>query len=160
MEGQKLAVEVGLLRKLCRSLDGQRKRSHQEAVEWQNFGQFTAEVLQKEAGSYERKLLLLQERLDGLARENGELREMCLYLDKSRDASISVGGSSGGESIKPREGDRPSSFKAPVHSMCAEEMNRDPGPTLRYAGITSDNTLRDKSKILGIHGTRGEHSPC
>ncbi|CAI7998310.1 Coiled-coil domain-containing protein 85C-A [Geodia barretti] len=146
---KKLTAEVHLLRKLCRSLDAQRKKSHQEAVEWQNFGRFTAGVLQKEVEGFERKLRVLQERMDGLVRENGELQEMCFYLDKTRQKSSAEGvdaRTTAGTTAVGRTGGtkQQGSLRVPMHSMCAEEMNKDSGPPLQYAGITSDNTLRDK----------------
>ena len=143
---EKLAAEVHLLRKLCRSLDTQIKKSHQEAVEWQNLGRFTAAVLQKEVDSFERKLRVLQERMNGLVAENKELQEICFYLDKTRekssaDSSRTTAETMSGRTCRAKQG----SSRAPVHSMCAEEMNKDSGgPPLQYAGITSDNTLRDK----------------
>ena len=146
-------MEADLLKKLCRSLDGQRKKSHQEAVEWQHFGRFTASVLQKEVEGFERKLRVLQERLDGLVRENGELRDMCLYLDKSRKKS----GTGGGGGREARTG-RGQFDGVPVHSMCVEEMNRDDTePALQYSGITSEDTLRDKKvKQFNVLGTKGQ----
>ena len=153
--GESASAEVRLLRKLCRSLDGQRQKSRKEAVEWQNFGRYTATVLQKEVAGFERKLRVLQEKLDQLVHENAELREMCLYLDKSREGS--GGGGEGGKSGHSKlQGSTGSKSRAPVHSMCAAEMNKDEGPTPQYAGSTSHNTLHDKRRkkfnLLGIKG--------
>ena len=149
MEEESSSAEVPLLKKLCRSLDRQRQKNHQAAVEWQNFGRFTATVLQKEVENFERKLRVLQEKMDGLVQENRELREMCFYLDKSREVSESRGKSSRGKLQ-----DSNAKCRAPVHSMCAVEMNKDEGPTLQYTGITSENTLRDtrgkRFNILGM----------
>ena len=123
---------------------------------------FTAAVLQKEVEGFERKLRVLRERLEGVVRENGELQEMCFYLDKSRERRGVEGDdgrateTSGGRKLGGGRG--AFTFRAPVHSMCAEEMNRDPGPPLQYAGLTSDNTLRDKKgKSLNLLGTKGIH---
>ena len=161
--GESASAEVRLLRKLCRSLDGQRQKSRKEAVEWQNFGRYTATVLQKEVAGFERKLRVLQEKLDQLVHENAELREMCLYLDKSREGS--GGGGEGGKSGHSKlQGSASSKSRAPVHSMCAAEMNKDEGPTPQYAGITSQNTLHDKRRkkfnLLGIKGMTCRHTYC
>ena len=150
------ATSTVLLKRLCRSLERQRQKSHQEATEWQNFGRYTAAVLQKEVEGFERKLRVLQEKLDGLVQENRELQEMCFYLDKSRgrtaDSSVDE---AAGEKRKIGGGMTLSTTRAPVHSMCAEEMNKDDGPTLQYTGITSDTTLHDKREKFNIHGTKG-----
>lgn len=153
---EKLAAQVHLLRKLCRSLDAQRKKSHRDAVEWQNFGSFTASVLQKETNGFERKLRVLQERMDGLLRENSELQEMCFYLDRSRENTSAERRDEGTVSRGKLGGGVKGPLRAPVHSLCAEEMNKDSGPPLQYAGITSDNTLRDKKgKNFSILDTKG-----
>lgn len=148
MEERNRAEEVILLKELCRSLDSQRKKSRQEAVEWQNFGRFTAAVLQKEADGFERKLRVLQERMGVLVRENDELKG-----ETSRGKRAVEG--SGFQHTRYRKlgGREDASSKAPVHSMCAEEMNRDTSPLLHYPGMTSESTLRDK-KTLSLLGTK------
>lgn len=151
-------AEVLTLKRLCRSLDGLRKKSHQEAVEWQNFGRFTAAVLQKEVDSFERKLRVLQERLDGLVKENSKLREMCFYLDSSREKSA-ADGRRGEGGLKSATRHSKDSQRTPVHSMCAEEMNKDVESAFQYSGITSEDTLRDrKVKKFNILGTKGKLS--
>lgn len=148
-------AEASLLKELCRCLDRQRQKSHQKAVEWQNFGRFTATVLQKEVESFERKLRVLQERLDRLVQENTELQEMCFYLDKSRKGSDTYD-DEGDKSSRGKLSKSRMKSRAPVHSMCAVEMNQDEGPALQYTGFTSENTLHDKKgKKFNILGTKG-----
>lgn len=144
--------QISSLKELCRLLDTQRQKSHQKAVEWQNFGRFTAAVLQKEVEGFERKLRVLQEKLDRLVQENTELQEMCFYLDKSRKGSDSQEGDKSG---RGNLSDKTKS-RAPVYSMCAVEMNKSEGPALKYSGFTSENTLHDKKvKKFNILGTKG-----
>ena len=138
------ASQVLLLKKLCRRLEEQRQKSHQEAMEWQNFGRFTAAVLQREVDGFERKLRVLQEKLDAVARENSELQDMCFYLDKSREGSNSRSDERGKNTRSKFQEDGKIQPRVPVHALCAEEMNKDEGPALQYAGITSQNTLHDK----------------
>lgn len=142
--------ECRLLRNLCRALDAQRQKSQKAALEWQTFGRFTAAVLQKEVEGFERKLRTLQEKLDRLAQENSELQEMCLYLDNTRGETDTATKSHGRLSSS-------SGARVPVHSICVKEMNTDETPVVQYAGLTSQNTLKDKRKkkfnLLGIQGT-------
>lgn len=148
-------AQISLLKELCRFLDGQRQKSHQKAVEWQNFGRFTAAVLQKEVEGFERKLRVLQEKLDRLVQENTELQEMCFYLDKSRKGSDSRD-DEGDKSDRGKLSDKMKKSRVPVHSMCAVEMNKTEGPALQYSGFTSENTLHDKKvKKFNILGTKG-----
>ena len=137
------ASQVLLLKKLCRCLEEQRQKSHREAIEWQNFGRFTAAVLQREVDSLERKLRVLQEKLDAVVRENSELQDMCFYLDKSREGSKSRSDGPG-ENARNKFRDGKIRSRVPVHSLCAEEMNKDESPAPQYSGITSQNTLHDK----------------
>ena len=146
------ASQALLLKKLCRCLEAQRQKSHHEAKEWQNFGRFTAAVLQREVDSFERKLRVLQEKLDAVVRENSELQDMCFYLDKSREGSKDRSG----KNVHSKYQDGKVQSRVPVHSLCAEEMNRDESPALQYAGITSQNTLHDKRvNKLDILSTKG-----
>ena len=145
-----------LLRKLSRYLEEQRDKNHQKATEWQTFGRFTAAVLQKEVENFERKLRVLQEKLDGLVRENSELQEMCLYLDKSREKGSTESCIKGRKDVRGGLGvdNKGRSRAVPIHSLCAEEMNKDESPPVQYAGMTSENTLSDnrrrKPNFIGI----------
>lgn len=152
----KAAEERVSLRKLCQVLETQRQQFQQLALEWQHFGQFTAAVLQKEVEGFERKLGVLQVRLDQLVQENSELQEMCLYLDKSRDEKGEVGRRTGHGRFQSGT----SKFQAPVHSMCVREMNKDSGQYPQYAGITSQITLKDKKKkksTFSFIGSQGKN---
>lgn len=148
-EESQVRKECRLLQHLCRALDAQRQKSQKAALEWQTFGRFTAAVLQKEVEGFERKLRVLQEKLDRLAQENSELQEMCLYLDKSRGETDAATNSHGKLSSS-------SGVRVPVHSLCVKEMNADETPVVQYAGLTSQNTLKDKRRkkfnLLGIKG--------
>ena len=78
------------LRSLCCFLDDSRQKNKEMAFEWQSFGRYTAAVLKNEVEIFECKLQVLQEKLDKIVQENSELREMCLYLDQSRDLEVST----------------------------------------------------------------------
>ena len=159
MEDAPSDKERRLLRQLCRSLDTEREKSQKSAQEWQNFGRFTAAVLQKEVESFARKLRVLEERLQRLTQENSELQETCLYLDKFREETEEAPAYSGrhgrGKLKAAGEGD-PSGARPLVHSICAKEMNADESALVQYDGLTSKSTLKDKRRnkfsLLGVEG--------
>ena len=83
---QQLISENNELRDRVSFLESGHRQCEQLAREWQNFGQYTAKVLKNEVDTYEVKVQLLQEQVEKLTRDNKELREMCLYLDRSGNA--------------------------------------------------------------------------
>lgn len=132
---QQLECENEELRQLCGHLDQSYQRSRQLGLEWQSFGKYTAEILKEEMASSESKDLATRGELDKLVKENRELKEMCLYLDQSRDGSEE-------NSLTPPEA------MELIHGRIVEKMNkmqRDKIP--RYTGLTSRSTLQDSHAI-------------
>ena len=80
--------------------------------------------------TYEIKVQLLQEQVEKLARDNKELREMCLYLDHS---------SAGEESNKLTP---PEATSLHLHTNIMSKLNRREGLP-QFTGATSHTTLKD-----------------
>lgn len=137
---RQLSSENEELRNLCHRLDKARQKNKMAAIEWQNFGKYTATVLKNEVETFESKLHVLQEQLNKQVRENMELQEMCFYLDQSR-----------GEEKKERRSRKATSTDSQnavvsVHSLCAPVLNKTGGQVLQYMGVTSHYTLEDGHK--------------
>lgn len=81
---QKLQSDIQELRDLCCYLDDDRQKCRKLAREWQRFGKYTATVMRNEMTTYQEKLSTLEFKQDEFTRENIELRELCIYLDKQR----------------------------------------------------------------------------
>nr|CAG4641719.1 EOG090X06T3 [Eurycercus lamellatus] len=81
---QRLQEDNQELRDLCCFLDDDRQKGRKLAREWQRFGRYTASVMRQEVASYQTKLKQLEVRQQELVRDNGELKELCLYLDEER----------------------------------------------------------------------------
>nr|SVE73576.1 EOG090X06T3 [Daphnia atkinsoni] len=82
---QRLQEDNQELRDLCCFLDDDRQKGRKLAREWQRFGRYTASVMRQEVASYQNKLKQLENRQQELTRDNGELKELCLYLDEERN---------------------------------------------------------------------------
>ena len=137
---RQLSSENEELRNLCHRLDKARQKNKMAAIEWQNFGKYTATVLKNEVETFESKLHVLQEQLNKQVRENMELQEMCFYLDQSR-----------GEEKKERRSRKAISTDSQnavvsVHSLCAPVLNKTGGQVPQYMGVTSHYTLEDGHK--------------
>lgn len=76
--------DLSEMRELCCYLDDDRKKCRQVAKEWQRFGRYTVTVMRNEVISYSDKLKNLEKKQTDLMKENGELRDLCVYLDQSR----------------------------------------------------------------------------
>lgn len=111
-------------------LESRYYRCEQLAREWQNFGQYTARVLKNEMDTYEVKVQLLQEQVEKSARENKELREMCLYLDHS----------SAGEESKLTP---PEATSLLLHTSIMSKLNKRGDGLPQFTGATSHTTLKD-----------------
>nr|CAG4646282.1 EOG090X06T3 [Macrothrix elegans] len=81
---QRMQEDNQELRDLCCFLDDDRQKGRKLAREWQRFGRYTASVMRQEVASYQNKLKQLECRQQELVRDNGELKELCLYLDEER----------------------------------------------------------------------------
>ena len=81
---QRLQEDNQELRDLCCFLDDDRQKGRKLAREWQRFGRYTASVMRQEVASYQAKLKQLECRQQELVRDNGELKELCIYLDEER----------------------------------------------------------------------------
>eukprot|EP00794_Sanderia_malayensis_P020454 gene20454-22470_t len=84
------------LRDLCCYLDDDRRTCRRVAKEWQKFGRYTVTVMRSEVLSYSEKLNKLEMKQTDLVRENGELRDLCLYLDNKRKSEEQQGGEESG----------------------------------------------------------------
>ncbi len=107
------------------------------ALEWQCFGSYTAEILRQELKSSEIKDRMTREQLEKLAKENKELKEMCLFLDQSREA-----GSGGNSSLTP-----PEAMELMLHARVVGEINKKQGVIPQYSGLTKSSTLKDSQAI-------------
>lgn len=124
---------------VCGYLDEAHRKSKQLGSEWQSFGKYTAEILKEEIANSESKSQVMREELQKLAKENKELKEMCLFLDQSRDGS----GESG---LTP-----PEAMESVLHGRIAGEMNRSQGKIPRYTGLTEKTILKDSQAIkMGV----------
>lgn len=114
-------------------------------LEWQSFGKYTAEILKEELASSESRNRVTKDELEKLAKENKELKEMCLFLDHSGDGSQQ-------SSLTP-----PDVMELMLHGKVAGEMNRVQGHVPRYTGRTEHTTLRDSEAIkLGVRSERNK----
>ena len=82
---QKLQGDIQELRDLCCYLDDDRQKCRKLAREWQRFGRYTATVMRNEMTTYQEKLSTLEYKQGELTKENSEIRELCVYLDKQRN---------------------------------------------------------------------------
>ena len=121
------------LRSRVSLLESGQRQCEQLAREWQNFGQYTANVLKNEIATYEVKVQLLREQVEKLSRENKELKEMCLYLDRS--------GNIGDEKkLTP-----PETTAILLHSSIMSKLNKRGASSVpQFSGMTSHNTLKDE----------------
>lgn len=138
---RQLSSENGELRNLCHCLDNARQKNKMAAIEWQNFGKYTATVLKNEVETFESKLHVLQEQLNKQVRENMELQEMCFYLDQSRGEEKERRS----RNLKTTPTDSQNAVVS-VHSLCAPVLNRTGGQVPQYMGVTSHYTLEDRHK--------------
>ncbi|XP_068682673.1 coiled-coil domain-containing protein 85C-like [Montipora foliosa] len=83
---QKLQADLQELRDLTCYLDDDRQKCRKLAREWQRFGRYTASVMRNEVATYQEKLKVLEEKQMDLSRDNAELKELCLYLDRQRES--------------------------------------------------------------------------
>ncbi len=120
---------------MCGYLDEAYRKSRKLGMEWQSFGRYTAEILKEEVASSESKDRVTRDELNRLARENKELKDMCLFLDKSNG-----GGEESG--LTP-----PESMELMLHGRVVREMNRMPGSIPQYTGLTKGTTLKDTQAI-------------
>lgn len=85
---QYLKKDNSELRDLCCYLDDDRQKSRQIAFEWNN----SFMILKKEITNYSQKLDQLENKQFELVRENYELKQLCLLLDKaSIDKNTEIG---------------------------------------------------------------------
>lgn len=83
---QKLQADLQELRDLTCYLDDDRQKCRKLAREWQRFGRYTASVMRNEVANYQEKLKVLEEKQMDLSKDNAELKELCLYLDRQRES--------------------------------------------------------------------------
>ena len=132
---EQLESENRELHQVCGYLDEACRKNKQLSSEWQSFGKYTAEILKEEMANSESKSRVMREELERLAKENKELKEMCLFLDQSRDGSEE-------SSLTP-----PEAMELMLHGRIAGEMNKTQAQVPRYTGLTERNILRDSQAI-------------
>ncbi len=81
---EQLVRENKELRSRCHFLESDQQRNKYLALEWQNFGKHTAQVLKNEVETADKKLKYLETRVEDLRMENKELKDVCLYLDQTQ----------------------------------------------------------------------------
>ncbi|KAG7484045.1 hypothetical protein MATL_G00044850 [Megalops atlanticus] len=79
---QQLQEENQELRDLCCFLDDDRLKGKMLSREWQLFGHHAAKVMREDLGGYLKKLRELERLQDGLAKDNLDLKELCLILEE------------------------------------------------------------------------------
>lgn len=84
--------------------------------------------------TYEVKVQLLQEQVEKLSKENKELREMCLYLDRSENVKEEV-------KFTP-----PESSALLLHTSVMSKLNKRGAILPTFSGVTSNTTLKDERK--------------
>ncbi|XP_060116142.1 coiled-coil domain-containing protein 85B [Heteronotia binoei] len=130
----RLQAENRELRDLCCFLDEDRLKAKRLARHWQLFGHHAAQVLRDEVAACLRKLAGLEGLQERLAKDNLELKELCLALEEEcasvrPDATPSPGGGSSELSLPcgPRDlGDGSSSTGSvgspdQLHPACSPE---------------------------------------
>ncbi|XP_029469333.1 coiled-coil domain-containing protein 85B [Rhinatrema bivittatum] len=78
----RLQAENQELRELCCFLDDDRLKVKTLAREWQLFGHHAAKVMREDLGGYLKKLAELEQLQEDLAKENVELKALCLVLEE------------------------------------------------------------------------------
>ena len=91
--------------------------------------------MKNETDTYEVKVQLLHEQVEKLSRENKELKEMCLYLDRS--------GSSADNDSKLTS---PEAATLHLHSNIMSKLGKREASLPQFSGTTSRTTLKDRSK--------------
>lgn len=81
---QRLQGENEELQDLCCFLDTSRQKDQRVVQEWQKFGRYTSDVMSSDVRTFQKKLGVLEARLDALTKENIELKELCLLLADDR----------------------------------------------------------------------------
>lgn len=79
----RLTSDNNELRDLTVYLDDERNRTRGLAKQWQDFGNHMSTVMKHEVGTYAKKLHLLEDKQFELVRENFELRQLCVLMDKA-----------------------------------------------------------------------------
>ena len=132
---EQLESENRELRAMCGYLSDGYYKNKKLGEEWRSFGKYTAEILKEELASSESERRVTKGELERLAKENKELKEMCLYLDQSR---------SGGEdnSLTP-----PEAMGLMLQGKVLEERSRLQGQVPRYSGLTKRSILQDSRAI-------------
>lgn len=84
--------ELNDLKDLSVFLDDDRKKCRRLAKEWQRFGRHTVSVMRSEVMGYQEKVRSLETKQSELIKENGELRDLCVYLDNQRSGVNGIDG--------------------------------------------------------------------
>ena len=79
----RLTSDNNELRDLTVYLDDERNRTRGLARQWQDFGNHMSKVMKYEVSNYAKKLHQLEDKQFELVRENFELRQLCVLMDKA-----------------------------------------------------------------------------
>lgn len=79
----RLTSDNNELRDLTVYLDDERNRVRGLAKQWQDFGNHMSKVMKHEVSNYAKKLHQLEDKQFELVRENFELRQLCVLMDKA-----------------------------------------------------------------------------
>nr|SVE85514.1 EOG090X06T3 [Daphnia pulicaria] len=144
---QRLQEDNQELRDLCCFLDDDRQKGRKLAREWQRFGRYTASVMRQEVASYQNKLKQLESRQQELTRDNGELKELCLYLDEERNEIQQAPCVSCGATPSP-----------PPTELNMAGLNQQQQPVRDDGDGSSSSTNADEPTNLSMHPSRSHLS--
>nr|CAG4640046.1 EOG090X06T3 [Daphnia pulex]SVE84889.1 EOG090X06T3 [Daphnia pulex] len=144
---QRLQEDNQELRDLCCFLDDDRQKGRKLAREWQRFGRYTASVMRQEVASYQNKLKQLESRQQELTRDNGELKELCLYLDEERSEIQQAPCVSCGATPSP-----------PPTELNMASLNQQQQPVRDDGDGSSSSTNADEPTNLSMHPSRSHLS--
>ncbi|XP_078238224.1 coiled-coil domain-containing protein 85B [Pogona vitticeps] len=97
----RLQAENRELRDLCCFLDEDRLKAKRLARHWQLFGHHAAQVLRDEVAACLRKLAALEGLQERLARDNLELKHLCLALEEAGGAGAALNANAAIASARP-----------------------------------------------------------
>nr|SVE84275.1 EOG090X06T3 [Daphnia pulex] len=144
---QRLQEDKQELRDLCCFLDDDRQKGRKLAREWQRFGRYTASVMRQEVASYQNKLKQLESRQQEFTRDNGELKELCLYLDEERSEIQQAPCVSCGATPSP-----------PPTELNMAGLNQQQQPVRDDGDGSSSSTNADEPTNLSMHPSRSHLS--
>lgn len=117
----RLASDNNELRDLTVYLDDERNRARSLAKQWQDFGNHMSRVMKHEIANYARKLHVLEDKQFELVRENFELRQLCVLMDKAMNARAGAANVGNNNNDNNSRGSNASSQDNPSSSSSSSE---------------------------------------